>query len=316
MFPLRPRYETQRQLRQATRPSRIVRATARLAKCAQQNKKSRSSSANAFTLVEMMMAMTITAMMSVVLGGLIMAVHAAWEHSNGLEESSLQGHAAIQRIKHMVSHVGVYQMPGQPTRLGLRVASHEWDAADLPDVLVVWSGGRSGGMADAGIQQRLPQINELVIYSPDPSDSSRLVEVMLPDDTSSIDFNDPNFNDTILTVIDSADSVRVLICDRIRQSDLPGAGAGDQDAKVGNIRFDLRLTPSDEELAAFNPGTDVWYELAWAQGIASGDSGMRQATVRMEFQMETRKNNTSENDSVATTIPFFGSASYRYVHQP
>ncbi len=287
----------------------------------------RSAFRTAFTLVELMMAMTITAMLSVVLGGLVMAVQTAREHTEGLEEATVQAQVAIDRIKFMVSQTGVYQVSGQPTTLGMAVVSHKWFGVDLlPDVLVVWSGGRNGGMAAAagsastGVPQRLPRIDELLIYTFDPQTPTHLVEIAFPGNSDDIDFRDPRFSTRILSLIASPTAEKTLLCDRIRQSDLPQSyryfaryyGA----TNYVNIRFELSQTPDDSELQASSPGTPEWYGLGWAQGVVAGDLGMRQATLRMELQIRRDSRPASKTDSSGVSIPFLGSASYRYVYRP
>lgn len=273
----------------------------------------------AFTLVELLIAMTITALLSVVLGGLVAAVHAAWSHTRGLEETEAQARVAFQRIQYMISHAGTYEIEGQPTRLGVAVVPHVWAFVELPDVLVVWSGGREGGMAAAGVQERLPRTDELVIYAADPDDASHLVEITVPDATAEIDFDATDFAETVRRLVDSSESERVLISDRIRKTPLPGFSQYEAE-EVGNIRFELTQTPSDDELADVSPETEEWSALTWCQGIVAGDSGMRQVRLRMELQLDTNKSettsNTTSNTTSTTAIPFFGSASYRYAYHP
>ncbi len=267
-----------------------------------------------FTLVELMMGMTITAMLAVVLGGLINAVQTASDHTKGQQTANTQGRVAIERVKYMVSQAGVYQLSGQPTRHGIEVVNHNISVIDFPDVLVVWSGGRGGGMVEAGVLNRLPQVNELVIFAADPTDPERLVEITIPSDSSGIDFDDSDFSDDILTLISSIDAEMVLLCDRIRATRFSKWRARLPD--LANIRFELSVTPSDDEIAAAVPGSDDWNGLMWAQGIVSGDSGMRQVTLRTEFQVQPNENIPADTYLSSIAIPNFGSASYRYVYEP
>lgn len=265
--------------------------------------------ARGFTLVELLMAMTITSMLSIVLAGLIMAVQTARAHTEGLEESTIQAQVAIDRIKFMVSHAGVYQLAGQPTTLGVRVVNHTSSPEDLPDVLVVWSGGKDVSMADLGLQQQLPRINELILYSFDPDAPTHLVEISFPTNTADIDFRDAGFESTILSLTTSAQAEKTIICDRIRRSDYSSnTGA----TPLVNMRFELIQTPRDDVLATAVPGTADWYDLGWAQGVVASDLGMRQANLRIELQIDQQPTHAE----MSTSIPFFGSASYRYVYRP
>jgi hypothetical protein len=267
------------------------------------------------TLVELLIAVTITTCLSVVFGGIITAVHSAREHSEGLEEATAQAQVSLERMRYLVSHAGTYRTAGQPTTVGLAVVTRRWSIVDLPEVLVVWCGGRNGGMAQAGLQTRRPRIHELVIFAPDPDNPARLVEVMLPGNSSEIDFRAANFNATILGLLSSASAEKVLLCDRLRVSSL-SAFAGFSAAQAGNARFELTQTPSDSALSSTSPGTSAWTALPWAQGIASSSSGLRQATLRIELQVEPRSRPAAGTAATSIAIPFFGSASYRYAYQP
>lgn len=267
------------------------------------------------TLVELMIALTITSLLSVVLGALTMAVQTAREHTEGLGDANIQADVSFERIKHMVSHTGTYRLADRPTTLGLAVVTRTWSILELPEVLVVWSGGRDGGMAEAGLQTRLPQINELVIYAPSPENPQELQEITAANSLGSIDFRAAGFSQTILSLVDSPNVERTLLSDRIRTSQL-SAFSNYSGATVGNVRFELTNSPNDAELAAAVPGTAAWNDLPWSQSIVGSDSGLRQSTLRMEFQIVPRTAEPTSDEVSASAVPYFGSTSYRYVYNP
>jgi len=268
------------------------------------------------TLVELTLATAITSMLSVVLGGLILAVQTAREHTEGLQDAVTFAQATTGRIRTMVAEAGVYQMTGTETTLGLAVISHTGSSVELPDTLVIWSGGRNGGLAAAGVQQRFPRLDELIVYTPSPTDPSRLVEVAFPGNSSSIDFRASDFASTILSLLPTSAAESILICDRVRTSVSADGTAAGGSGNVSHVRFELEQTPGDADLTAAVPGTDAWNALPWAQGIVSADSGFRQATLRIEIQIEPRTDRPAGGDLTPIAVPFFGSASYRYVYQP
>jgi hypothetical protein len=257
-----------------------------------------------------LIAMTITSLVSIVLGGLILAVHTAREHTDGLGDATLQGQGAIERIKLTVADAGVYRVSGQPTVMGLAVVRQTWSSYSMPSILAVWNGGQSGGMAAAGVQTRLPKVNELTIYAPDPAAPARLLEITLPARTDSIDFAGATFTATVLSLIADSGARKVALCDRLRTSPLTTGGGTPSTA--GNVWFELDQLPSATSLAAATPGTSAWNALVWSQGIVGSDFGMRQATLRIELQLALRSTAVQGD---ALTMPFFGSASYRYVYQ-
>lgn len=267
-----------------------------------------------FTLAELLIAMTITSMLSVVLGGIVMAVETAWQYSAGLEDATTQASAALERLRYMVSHAGVYRTSDGMTP-GIAVVEHRVGTTRLPDVLVIWSGGRHGGLRSDRPHERLPRIDELVFYTCRPGAPEQLVEITIPGNTNALDFRADNFGDTVRQILASEGVQAVLLCDRIRTSAAPTIGF-DGPAAVGNVRFELIETPSDEDLNQVMPGGLEWYGLAWAQGIVGRDWGLRQITLRIELQVETRLNAPSGTATTTTSVPFFGSATYRYAYRP
>ncbi len=278
----------------------------------------------AFTLVELLMGMMITTMLSTVLGAMMVAVTDGWDHTTGLDDATQQARIGMERIGYMVSQAGVYQLPGQPTIPGLAVVQRPDGSNLLPEILVVWSGGPTGGMSAAGMQSRLPLISELVIYAPQASNPSRLVEITSPANMASIDFSAPEFGATILAIVAAPPVTPVLLCDRLHVSSLGGGPFGGAQW-AGNARFEIFQLPSDASLAGVVPGSTNWNNLVWSQGIVSSSFGLRQATLRMELQLEPRPlppGTTFTGQSVPavalsnSAIPFIGSASFPYAYSP
>ncbi len=274
------------------------------------NSRSRVRSRRGLTLVELTISLTITSMMSVVLLGLINAVHTAHRHSEGQETAGLQAQAALERISYMVSQAGTYKLDGHQTQLGVRVVARYWSSYEMPDILVVWSGGRDGGKAKQGQHSRLPVGNELVVYAPDLKDPSRFFEYAFPDWTGSVDFQSDSFDDDIIRALESDLAERAKLTDRVRVTSL--GTTSDQDWP--NVRFSTRQTPSELELTTTDPDSDAWEELHWSQGITTSTGGLVRTVVRIELQLEPRSYAISDaHTSVA--IPFLGSASTRYVYE-
>ncbi|MFH1299882.1 MAG: prepilin-type N-terminal cleavage/methylation domain-containing protein, partial [Planctomycetota bacterium] len=267
------------------------------------------------TLVELLMSMAISSILIVALGGIVTATQTAWKHTQGIEDSQAQITAAFDRMKMMVSQAGIYQISGQPPQVGLAVVTHTWNSIDIPDTLVVWTGGRNGGISDLGTLTRLPTINELLIYTIDPNDSHNFVEIALPAVNASIDFNSSSFKNTIRSAITSSSAESALLSNRVKSSQymLSGRPWG---AAIGNIRFDLVKSPSDTSLSGVAPGTSAWMSLPWPQGTASASSGLRQATVNYEVQFEVTERTSLNDVNSPTALPFFGSSSRLYAYTP
>ena len=314
--------------------------------------KTNSEQRRGMTLAELLISMTILSMMSVVLAGMSNAVNSAWSYTKGVEDSDLQARAAIERIEYMISQTGVYDLAGQPTRVGMTVVSRPVGKSLVPDVLVLWTGGRSGGMSANGVLQRLPTVGELLIYTWDANSPSQLIEVAFPGQTASFDFTASDLATQVANLLTSKTAEKIPLCDRLRLSSLstsssavsapvvpPVSGMGSMFSmygtsvqsgsssstsstattasttqSIGNARFTLTLTPTDSELASASPQTTAWTQLSWPQGNFGNRSGMRQATLQIELQVEP-DGIVRASDSVSA-IPFFGSASLRYVYEP
>lgn len=296
------------------------------------------------TLAELLISMTILSMMSVVLAGMSNAVNSAWSYTKGIEETDLQAQAALERIGFMVSQAGTYKIAGQPTRLGAAVVSRPAGDKPLPDVLVLWTGGRSGGMSANGVQTRLPVASELLIYTWNASAPSQLIEVAFPDQTTAFDFASSDLTTQVTNLLASKTTEIIPLCERLRVSSLKGTGSAatlpsaptgpsspwgpslpsappsspttssGTVSEVGNVRFALTLTPNDSDLAATAPQTTAWTQLNWPQGKFGSRSGMRQASLRIELQVEP--DGIVRASDTVSAIPFFGSASVRYVYEP
>lgn len=265
-----------------------------------------------FTLLELILALSITALVVVSLSGLLLAVQNAWTVSKNYHDVGLHGRAILDRINWMVAQAGTYRINGGPVRLGLSVISRSVDGVALPETLVVWSGGRSGGIQEKRQPAiSLPKVNELIIYTPDPSTPNNLVEIQIASNSSTIDFADVNFATTIQSLIaGSASGDQLKLTDRLRTCRITEFGS-----LLGNLRFELLQVPSDEQVTTTTIGSDQWYALPWAQGMGFSRGGLRTAAVRLEIQLETVQGSVFVGASSPTTIPILGSASLRYAYR-
>lgn len=298
------------------------------------------------TLVELLISMMVLGLMSVVLAGMSNAVNSAWEYTKGVGGTEQQASAVIDRIKYMVGQTGTYRVAGQPTRLGMAVVEREVSSTTVPDVLVLWTGGRDGGMAALGQQTRLPIASELLAYTWNEKSPSQLVEVAFPGDSTTVDFASSDFAASVATLLASPTVERIPLCERLRigaigqtSSSLlvPTSSGGlvpaldygqmlDSTAStitpqesasaitIGNVRFAIAWAPTSTELASVAPQSAGWMQLSWPQGAVGSQTGMRQATLSLEVQIEP--DGVAATNGEVSAIPFFGSASVRYVYQP
>lgn len=262
-----------------------------------------------FTLIEMMISMSILSFAAAVFGGLMLAISAAWDHSTALEDSRRQAQTSLSRIKWMIQQSGTYRISGRSTQLGLAVISTSWGSYQAPTGLVVWSGGTNGGMNSQGLQSRLPKASELVVYVPD-TNPSRLVEVTFPGSSIDVDFQASSFVGTVQSLMASASRRTILLCDRLHATTASGSSSS-----TGNIRFELMASPTDSQISAVALGSQGWNDLPWGQGLVSADGGLRTANVRIELLLDPDPNKITTDNGYSTAVPFLGSANRQYVFQ-
>jgi hypothetical protein len=268
-----------------------------------------------FTFVELISSLAILTMTMTVLSGLMLAISQAWDHATALEESRKQSQATISRIRWMVQQAGTYRLSGQATTLGVATVSQTWLYYQAPSILVIWSGGATGGMADLGVQSRLPVASELVVYAPDAQTPSKFVELTFPGNSTQVDFRASSFTTTINTLMTWTNRKSVKLCDRLRVT--TGQNFGWYTVpSIGNSRFELTYSPTDSQLTSASPGSQNWNDLPWAQGMVGADYGLRTANLQIELLLERDPAKPQTDDNYTTALPFYGSANRRYVFQP
>ncbi len=268
-----------------------------------------------FTLVELLSSLVILTMTMTVLSGLMLAISQAWDHATALEEGRKQSQATLSRIRWMVQQAGTYRVAGEPTTLGVATVDQTWMYYQAPCMLVIWSGSATGGMADQGLQFRLPVASELVVYAPQAISPSNFLELTFPGNSTPVDFRAGSFTTTIRTLLSSPNRRSVTLSDRLRVTTDQNLMLFSAPA-VGNARFELTYSPTDSQLAAASPGSQSWNDLPWAQGMVGADNGLRTANVRIELLLERDPAKPQTDNSNTTALPFFGSANRQYVYQP
>lgn len=259
------------------------------------------------------MAMAISSMLILALGGIVTATQTAWRHTQELEDAQAQTTAAFDRIKLMISQAGIYQVNGQPPQVGLAVVTSSWNYHNLPNILVVWTGGRNGGLSDQGVITRIPNLNEILIYMVDPYEKRTIVEFAFPDLDYPLDFNYVYFSNVIHFVIRTSYAEPVLLSNRVKRSKYVVSGEP-WGKTTGNLLFEIVKTPSDASLSGISSGTSAWLNLPWPQGMVSSGSGLRQVTVNFETQFESRERSELNEINSSTALPYFGSSSRFYAY--
>ena len=264
-----------------------------------------------FTLVELVISMTILSFTTMVIGGLMLAITSAWDHSTSLEDSRRQAQASFARIKWMIQQSGTYKLTGQPTTLGIAILTTTAGTYQAPTKLVVWSGGSNGGMNASGLKTRLPLASEIVVYTPDPTTPSRLIEMTFPGNTTSIDFRSSGFSTSIASLMQTTNRQSIRLCDRLHVT--PGTTGA---PNIGNIRFEMTTNPSDSQISGVSVGSQAWNDLPWGQGLVGADRALRTTNVRIEMLLDPNPAKPLTDNGSSTALPFPASVNRQYVYQP
>lgn len=248
------------------------------------------------TLIELMIAMTIMVMVVGAMGFLAKGVEQGFGYIENHGTVTQHARIAMQRITRTVREATANeQFPG------IHVVSKDVASWQFPDTLVVW---KLDTNADG-----LPQFDEMVIFCPDLSDPEKLVEISIGEnsiDAEEVD-DDTSWDVKIGAIKKSSDWDTVVLTDRMRTCSVEGVG---EPQRRGAIRFDLRLSPSEDEWDSYSDPDHPdyptpWSDLPWVQGIFTPQTGLRQAWVRIELQLLPDKQNDPTGQRA---IPFLGSA--------
>jgi Prokaryotic N-terminal methylation motif len=253
------------------------------------------------TFVELLLAMTIMAMVVGTLAGLAHTAEQSFEYCEGYGAATQHAQVALDRITR-----AIYGATANEQFPGCIVVAETVNSWRYSDTLVVWH--PSGAAANPS---GLPLYCELVIYCPRPNYPNQLVEITAPNDTRTV----PAVTDTatwlsqIAAIKTNSQSNIVTLTGLLRSCPIASATGS---ALRGAVRFETRLRPSQDDWNNFKNNTVNWKDMPWPQGFYGWQMGQRQVWVRMELQLIPQAPNGSANSANQIPVPFFGSASLYY----
>ncbi|QDT38972.1 PulJ/GspJ family protein [Stratiformator vulcanicus] len=270
------------------------------------DQRTKRSTRAAFTLLELMIALTVTSGLVVILGGIMTASATAQRHTEGVATAISHGETALRRVRTAVGSAGVYEVSAGQRICGIAVVPTTVESTTLPDTLVVWTG--DGSLADGDPLERLPLASELTVFAPGVGDAHRIDEISFPSATGEVDFAAADFAATIRALVASADAVRTRLTDRLRRAEMPAG------TMVGALRFQIIAQPTDAEIAAATDEAS-WTALNWAGGFGGSSTGLQEISVTTELQLHLFDPDGPNDAGVAAggSLPLFGSASRRYL---
>jgi hypothetical protein len=261
----------------------------------------RSSARPGVTLLELLIAMSLMVMIVGSLGVLARGVQMSYEHGEGYGTVTQHARVVVDRIERFVN-----EATANESFPGVLIASEVESGIAFPDTLVVWH--PTGAAADPN---GLPRLNELVVFCPDPTSPSQLVEITSPSDATVMPptSDQAGWQSIVQAMKASAQTQKTCLTNLLRTCLVNNTTST---RARGAIRFAWRKNPSDAEWANYVAGTQSWASLSWVQGSYGAKMGLCQSWVRFEMQLAPASSVAATNEYVMTPAPFFGSAAVYY----
>ncbi len=256
------------------------------------------------TLVELLIAGTIMAMLAGSLGAIAITVNAGNDYSVGRGTALQHGRITVERIQRGVQ--GAFANQVFP---GIIVVPETVDTYTFPDTLVIWK-----PIAAPANPNGLPLVSELVIYCTDPANPGRLIELTAPTEVRAAPAaqNLAGWITELANLKSAYAGQAIEITNLLRTARVNNSA--DPRAQRGCIRFDASERPSSAEIAAYQAGSRTWDSLPWPQNIYGNNFGLRQVMCRIEMQLRPGPEGSKD---VALTVPYFASATqYQGIRRP
>ena len=252
----------------------------------------------AFTVIEMVISVGLVGMIGVAMATLSTAAHMSNTYVQDTGDAIQHARVAIERIRQAVREA--HASDDFP---GFVVVENDVVSWTFYDTLAVWKPTGSATDPDG-----LPTVEELVLFTFDSSDPTRLLEITLPGDTSTVPVatDTSGWTNLIASMKADADVVEVELTDMLDCGKLAGQ-------QRGVLQFSAVHHPSESEWADYVAGNTNFEDLPWVLDIHSASSGLRQSRVSFDFQLQSDRTATATS---ATVIPFFGSAAIYYEMTP
>lgn len=245
------------------------------------------------SLIEMLMAIAVSAIVMMGFIGLAESLTAIDEDSRERMSSLQHGQVALMRIQ---DHIRLaYVNDNFP---GFRVSSTTIGSYSYPDCLVVWR--PTGAPADPTGK---PRVGELVVISPDPASPGTLIELrQTTSSTTCPDYTDSAGWSTTLSGMFTSGQ-KTTLTNRLRTA----VPAGSASTTRGCVRFHRLAAPSDSDIASYRASSTAWDALDWPLDLYGTKAGMRTVVCRIELQLKNDSANATNN-----FIPLFGAAARSY----
>jgi len=246
------------------------------------------------SLPELLASVLILGMISASLGGIASAVRSSNAYCSGYTQAAQHARVTLARLERNISLATANEnFPG------CRVFSTSVNGSSFPDALVVWK-----PLTTAAAPTGLPRVNELLLYTFNPSAPNQLLEIRDASNTatSPVSSATSSWNTLVSNLLTSNTATRTVITTRMHTA-RPTAASSTR----GAVRFLMLAGPTDAQWASYRAGTTAWDDLDWPLDRYGSSYGSRMVALQIELLVDA-----SDGASSSNILPFFGSATYSY----
>lgn len=259
---------------------------------------SRPTMSRGFTVIEMVIAIGLVGMIGAALATLSTAAHTSNSYVQDTGDTVQHARVTIERIRRAIQDA--HASDDFPAFLVVEEDVSSWT---FYDTLVVWRPSSTAANPDG-----LPLVEELVLFTYDRADPTRLLEITLPGDASVVPATSDadSWASLVASIQSDSDAVEIELTDMLHTEEIASSTRG-------VLQFSVVHHPSETEWASYKAGDTEFDDLPWALDIRGAKSGLRQSRVAFDFQLQSSKSSEATN---ATVVPFFGSAATYYELKP
>lgn len=250
------------------------------------------------TLVELLVSTAVMGIICLGFGSLALSVQMANQHT--IEKNQIGQHARVilQRVERALSTAHATEaFPG------VHVIEYHSGGYTFPQAVAIWS-PRGTPQGD------YPQVGELVLFASDPQSPNRLLEIRSDTDTRPAPARDSNSSwQTLVTELIASSRTEVVEVSNLVRA---GSAGGSTATYNSTLSFQVRVLPTDEQLAAARADSIAWNQLRWANSIHGSQTGLRQVWCAFQFQLVASKDIQQHAAMGPQAVPFFGSSAIYY----
>jgi Tfp pilus assembly protein PilV len=246
------------------------------------------------SLPELLASVLILGMIAASLGGVATAVRSSNSYCSGYTQAAQHARVTLARLERNISLATANEsFPGS------RVFTTSAGGSNFPDAVIVWK-----PLTTATAPTGLPRVNELLLYTFNPSAPNELLEIRDASNTATAPAwsATSSWNTLVSTLLSSNTATRSVLTTRLHT-----AKPTTTSSTRGAVRFLMLAGPTDAQWASYRAGTTAWDDLDWPQDRYGSNFGTRMVSLQIELLVDANDGVSSGN-----ILPFFGSATYSY----